>query len=165
MLKTFKIILVASLISCSGNKNRIYETHQTIEKGIWEREDIKSFNIEIEDISTHYNFYYTIRNTIEYPYYNLYLRYELLSEEGDTIASKLQHMNLFDEKTGEPLGNKKFFSGGSMGDLFDHQILSLSNVKVPKTGSYTFKVKQYMRDGRSIPGLFAIGCRVDKAQN
>lgn len=167
MKRIIYLVLVLFTVSCSNNENRIFEENQSIDDGVWQREDVKSFKIKIDDISQAYRIYYSIRNTVDYPYYNLYLKHALVNEAGDTLSSRLQHMDLFHEQTGKPLGNGSSFSlsGGSMGDLFDHRIQCLDNIKFEEKGEYTFIIKQYMREGDSIDGLFSIGCRVEKIPN
>ncbi len=164
----FLTILSSLLYACTDNENRIYEEYMPIAQGVWAKEDGKSFTFEIEDTAQYYHIYYMLRNTANYPYYNLYLNHLLCNEAGDTISHKLQMMHLFDEKTGKPLGNERFFSGGSMGDLFDHKFQSLIFFKFPAKGKYNFTISEYMRSDdkeelQAIEGVFSIGCRVEKA--
>jgi len=164
----FLIMLSSLFYACTNNEKRIYEENIPIAEGVWAREDKKSFTFEIEDTAQYYHIYYNLRNTIDYPYYNLYLKHILRNEQGDTISHKLQMMHLFHEKTGKPLGNEKFFSGGSMGDLFDHKFQSLIFFKFPSKGKYSFTVSEYMRSEdedelQEIEGVFSVGCRVEKA--
>jgi len=167
MKHLFIIIILSSLsLSCKRNEQRIYEENTPITKGIWKQEDIKHFTFQIEDTNQYYHIYYTLRNTVDYPYYNLYLKHVLTNVAGDTLSYKLQTMNLFDEKTGKPLGNEKFFSGGSMGDLFDHKFQSLIFFKFPAKGEYHFSIAEYMRSNnetKQLQGVFSVGCSIEKA--
>jgi gliding motility-associated lipoprotein GldH len=102
-----------------------------------------------------YNIYYNIRNAAGYPYYNLYITYYLSDNAGKILTSRLQELTLMDPQTGKPLGD-------GMGDIFDHRILSVGNYRFPRPGTYTFKVKQYMRKD-PLPGIMSVGVRVEKA--
>jgi gliding motility-associated lipoprotein GldH len=87
----------------------------------------------------------------------LYVTYYLLDEQGKQLSARLQELILMDATTGKPLGD-------GLGDIFDHQIVSLQNYKFNKRGKYTFKIKQYMRQD-PLPDIMSIGIRVEKATN
>jgi gliding motility-associated lipoprotein GldH len=133
----------------------LYEENHTLENNQWYIDTVPAFTFTIEDINTPYNIYYNVRNANSYPYYNLYLTYYLMDEQGKQISARLQELTLLDPKTGKPLGD-------GLGDIFDHRIIALQNYKFPKPGKYTMKVKQYMRQD-PLPAIMSVGIRVEKA--
>jgi len=102
-----------------------------------------------------YNIYYNLRNSLSYPYYNLYLTRYLTDEKGTQIESRLDEILLMDPKTGEPRGE-------GLGDLFDHKVLIKNNYRFPKPGTYTIRIKQYMRQD-PLPEILSVGIAVEKA--
>lgn len=152
----YLLYLFSLFIVCTAcDPERVYEENHTIEGNRWYIDTIPSFTFTIEDTTVPYNIYYNVRNAVSYPYHNLYLTYYLLDEQGNQLSGRLQDLTLFDSKTGKPLGD-------GLGDIFDHQILSVPNYRFKRRGTYTFKVKQYMRQD-PLPDIMSIGIRVEKA--
>ncbi len=150
---TFVVFILAFLFIGGCDSNRVFEQHIDIEEGKWAKEDIKTFEIEINDPNKPYDIYYTIRNSVSYPYYNLYLEYTLLDAEGKEISSALQNMLLFDEKSGKPVGS-------GLGDIFDLQVQALNDFTFPSNGKYNFTIQQFMRND-TLNDILAVGVRVE----
>ncbi len=144
------------LALCSCDPNRILDDNRDLEGAFWHKDSVVSFDFEIEDLSTGYNVYANIRNAQHYPFYNLYYRYAILDTDGNEISQKLENLNLFDPKTGEPFGS-------GLGDLFDHRQLILENYNFPAAGNFTITLTQYMRRD-SLPLIQSIGARVEKVE-
>lgn len=156
MMKFKKIILISllSIAAFSCKDNSIWKAHEDFKDASWYIKKVPSFTFEIKDETQTYNISYLIRNTVQYPYYNLYITRELYDEKGILMNTKLEEVILFDQKTGKPLGD-------GLGDLFDHKILSYRNLKFPKKGKYTVKLKQYMRQDPLV-GIMSVGINVEK---
>ena len=120
---------------------------------LWLADSTAEFVFEVKNSETEYNLYYNIRNSLSYPYHNLYIRHTLEDSLGNMLGSALQNMDLFDPVTGRPLGE-------GLGDIFDHRILAVSNQKFPKSGWYRFKMQQFMRQD-SLPLILSVGLRVE----
>lgn len=147
------VILLAS--SCNGN--RIYEKNVKFQNRIWTKDTDAVFDFEIADINTNYKFYFNLRNTILYPYQNIYLSYSLEDTLGNVYDSELTNIDLFDSKTGKPFGS-------GMGDIFDHQYLVIENYQFNNPGMYLFKIRQYMRMD-SLPEIMSVGLRIERSVN
>ena len=154
-MKYFVSIFSLIVICAACDPDRVYEENYTIEDNKWYIDTIPSFKFTIEDTTIPYNIYYNVRNAVSYPFYNLYINYYLLDEQGNQISGRLQELTLMDAKSGTPLGS-------GLGDIFDHQVLALGNYRFKKKGTYTFKIKQYMRQD-PLPDIMSIGIRVEKA--
>ncbi len=153
----FFLILFCGIFLFSGcDKARVYEEYNNIPENLWSIKNIQKFKFSIDDPNQKYNILYNVRNSAAYPYYNLFLKYTLTDAKGIIISSNLQDLKLMDPKTGEPQGK-------GMGDIFDNQILSLSSVKFPQKGEYTFAIQQYMRQD-PLPDIMSIGIRVEKVE-
>ncbi len=155
MIKNHFILLVVifsiSLISC--NKNRIFEKNEKMKNRIWEMEKTVSFEFPIDDIHYSFDFYLNLRNSILYPYQNIYLNYSLMDTLGNIYKTDLVNVRLFDSKTGEPLGS-------GLGDIFDHQYQLIDNYKFNNPGVYQFKINHYMRPD-SLLEIMSVGIRIE----
>ena len=147
------LLAVTSFLSCDSNA--VFKDHEDIDDGMWFVKNEPSFTFEITDISQPYNVYYLVRNSIGYPYYNLFVKRFLLNDKNKVVNEALNELILMDERTGKPMGD-------GLGDLFDHKIVALKNYRFPKAGKYTFKVRQYMRQD-PLPGIMSMGVSVEPA--
>ena len=150
----FLVILGICCISC--DPDRVYEKNLDLTSQYWHKDSLHSFHFEIPDQELTYNLYCNIRNTVAYPYHNLYFTYFLEDSLGKTITTKMEEIFLFDPKTGKP-------NGSGIGDIFDHQVPVMENYTFKSKGSYTFKMQQFMRMD-SLPDILAIGLRVEQEQ-
>ena len=145
------LLAVTSFLSCDSNA--VFKDHEDIDDGMWFVKNEPSFTFEITDISQPYNVYYLVRNSIGYPYYNLFVKRFLLNDKNKVVNEALNELILMDERTGKPMGD-------GLGDLFDHKIVALKNYRFPKAGKYTFKIRQYMRQD-PLPGIMSMGVSVE----
>ena len=154
-------IIVFTLVSC-GDDARFFEKNIDIVDGEWSRDTIIDFDFEIKDTSAKYHLVYTIRNTANYPYYNLYLESELVDSTGLIIDTFENEVYLFDASTGKPFGDKSSLLNSSIGDFYDGRYLCQSYYKFPRPGNYNLAIKQAMRDTRNLPEFIAVGLRIEK---
>lgn len=145
--------LLAMLTACDSQT--VYKEYTDISEGKWTIKNAPSFTFRIEDPAIPYNVYYNLRNSVSYPYYNLYLTRYLLDSSGKEVESRLDELLLMDPKTGKPLGD-------GLGDLFDHKIIMKRNYRFPKAGRYTIRIQQYMRQD-PLPDVQSVGISVEKA--
>jgi gliding motility-associated lipoprotein GldH len=157
MRRTFIFISFIALGTLSGcDDNRIYDTHIDIENALWPENKELNYEFEVADNKQAYNVIYNIRYTNTYPYYNLYLHYYLADSTGKVLKDHQLHMDLFDSKTGKPLGK-------GLGDLFDGTFLNqdLKAYIFPYAGKYKMKLRQYMRQSQ-LQGISSVGVKVEK---
>lgn len=138
--------LVCVIWSC--NNNVVYNSFQDLEKGNWRYDSTAVFDFYVDNADKPYDLCYNVRYNLEYPYYNLYVKYELTDATGKLLRASMQEANLMHPDTGVPLG-----SGES---IFDSQLSLLKNYQFPAVGDYQFKIRQYMRMD-TLPGILAVG--------
>ena len=143
-----------SIVAC--NSNTIIDEQSDIQEGLWHLDSLVAFQFDIEDTTSSYQIQYNVRYAVNYPYYNLFLKYYLEDSTGEILSSELQELILFDKKTGEPLGE-------GLGDLFDRGVPVFEDQKFAYAGSYSFKVKQFMRM-EQLPGILSFGLKVQKPE-
>ncbi len=153
-MKVVYPFLLTLLILASCDESRVYETNIDINNKIWLADSIIRHDFEIKDIKETYNLYVNIRNTVGYPYENIYLTYYLKDTANNELRKDLINFNLFDPKTGKPYGD-------GLGDLFDHQFMVLKDLSFDRPGPYVFELQQYMRMD-SLPEIMSVGLRVEK---
>jgi gliding motility-associated lipoprotein GldH len=138
--------------------SRVYEQNIDLKNARWYADSVLVYSFDIKDANIAYNLLYNIRNSLQYPYYNLYVTYYLEDAQGKQLSTELQNITLMDAKTGKPFGS-------GLGDIFSHQleIPNLTRFKFPKAGRYTFKVKQYMRQDPLL-GVVSFGLKVEQAE-
>lgn len=147
------LILVFSIAITACNNNRIYEKNIAISEGIWETDEVPSFEISIDDtISTH-NFYINLRNTGAYENSNIFLFIE--TEFPDKKLAK-DTVECF---LADPRG--KWLGKGS-GGIWDNQILFKKGVIFPKPGNYKFSFQQGMRTSE-LKEIIDVGLRIEKS--
>ncbi|MCJ8164004.1 gliding motility lipoprotein GldH [Pontibacter sp. E15-1] len=155
MLKNAVFWIVGLLLLAGCDPNRVYEQNTVLPDGNWQIDNAPLFSFAIQDTAAVYDVYFNVRYSLQYEYYNLYLRHQLTGPDGTQLSASLHELLLMDPKTGKPLG-----SGSS--DTYDQQTLALKKVRFPKVGTYTLKLTQYMRRD-PLPQVLAVGVRVAKA--
>jgi len=144
--------LVLFLQAC--DEQRVYEDSQDFRERAWNVTDMPHFEFAIKDPGSKYNLYCIIRNSLDYPYARLFVRYALRDSAGTELQSKLVSEFLFDQKTGQPLGRS------GLGDVFDHQFLLLNNYEFKGPGKYKLDLEQFMRLD-TLQGILSVGVRVE----
>lgn len=148
------LFFFSALFLFSCDTNTIYKAHEDIKDGLWYVSNSPTFKVEVRDTMQQFNLYYLIRNSMDYPYYNLYLTHRIYDPDGNFVAGNLEEVYLSDEITGKPKGN-------GLGDLFDHKFLFRKNFSFPKPGIYTITMGQSMRQN-PLPSIISVGLSVEK---
>lgn len=146
--------LAFALVLVACDQGRIFEQNKTITEGYWYVNSIIDFQFEIADAEIPYNIYSNVSHSSDYNFYNLYYKFTLKDSTAKEIKSELININLFNPKSGEPLGS-------GLGDVFDHQQLILENFDFENPGKYQISFQQYMRTD-SLPNILSVGARVER---
>lgn len=131
----------------------IYKDKVKFTDQVWQLALTPTFRFQVEDTTQPYHIFFYIKNSLEYPYRNLYITYYLEDAAGSSLCTELKNFELFDAKTGKPLGQ-------GWGQTQSQEFLLLENYRFPR-GEYTLKVEHFMRTD-NLPGVRAIGIKVSK---
>ena len=152
MERYYRYIIISSLciINLSCTKPVYFEKYQTIDNP-WDKNKEYFFTCEIDDSSTFYDISLLIRNNNLYLYRNLWLFYAIEPPEGLVLRDTVEC--LLADDYGKWIG-----SGIS---IYNLTIPVRTGYRFPQTGSYTFTVRQGMRDER-LKGIEQIGVKIEK---
>lgn len=148
MRKLLFIFFIASIASCTTLD--VYEKTKPFPKQEWSSIDTPNFKFDIVDTNSFYNFYFVLRHQEKYPYKNIWL--SLAVKDPDTTSIIKREFTLAD--------NNKWL-GTTIDDITDHRIIFNPQPIKLKKGSYSFTLKQIMRDD-PLPNILSAGIRVQK---
>ena len=156
MFKHSGIVLgFLALMTAACQHNTVYESFRVFEDGQWIADSVLVFDFTIDDNAQPYQLNYHVRNTIDYPFYNLYVKYELQDSTGKILEASMHETTLMDPMTGRPLGE-------GIGDFYNHDITLKPEHRFPYNGKYQFQIKQYMRPDTLLQ-IHAVGFSVQNS--
>ncbi|MCF8380796.1 MAG: gliding motility lipoprotein GldH [Bacteroidales bacterium] len=143
------LIVIFSLSSC--DPNMVYDHFEKNPGHKWMADDIKRFELDIQDNLSFYNVYVNIRHTKDYPKSNLYLFVRIIGPEGNEIKDTID-MQIAD-KHGK-------WTGSGFGEIKFVRKKIKESVRFSKKGVYVFEVEPGMRL-QEIP-VTDVGIRIEK---
>ncbi len=153
MLKTVLSILVFSILSFSFfscEKINVYEQTKFFSNHSWSSNDTLQFSFEITDTTSPYNIQLVLRHHDAYRYKNIWVNMQV--KDADTSFTVKREFILAD--------NTKWL-GTTMDDIVDQRIPFSTTAFPLKKGTYTFTLKQIMRED-PLEHILAAGLRVEK---
>src|SRR5882672_409035 len=155
-MRIYFSIALLSILLCGCDSKRIFEDNVEFRDRNWKIAEPVQFEFQIDDASKKYNLLMNIRNSLDYPYARIFVNYDLQKQDNSSLNKKMISEYLFDQKTGKPFG------ASGIGDIYDHQFPILKSYSFEKAGAYKITLNQFMRMD-TIPGILAVGIRVEKA--
>lgn len=156
IMRPVAFYLMLAFIEVSCDNRRLFEDNREFTDRSWKVTEEPKFQFAVKDTSARYNLYFNIRNSLNYPYARIFITFHLYDSAGKELIKKLVNDDLFDQKTGRPLGDS------GLGDLYDHQFTVLKNHQFTYPGQYSIKLDQFMRQD-TLQGVIAAGVRIEKA--
>jgi len=144
------LFIFLSLAGCKTNiyYNKVY----SFKNEIWKLEDIKSFNVNIDDTNSLYDIFINLRNTGAYPYQNIFLFITIYAPINYYYTDTLEIL-LADE-----MGK---WYGKGIGNNFYQKAPFKKNVKFPYRGIYRFDIQHGMRFDE-LKGISDLGLTIEK---
>jgi gliding motility-associated lipoprotein GldH len=137
-------------ISCDSRK--IYENHLDNERITWNRFDVKTFNVDIKDISEKYDFYIAIRHHTDAPFQYINVSFTIYTPSGEVRT--MEHKISLRDKEGKPLGD-------GMGDLWDVTYPARMGLEFTEPGICRVEISSTMSQA-DLPGIMQVGLVVRK---
>ncbi|HPM92325.1 MAG TPA: gliding motility lipoprotein GldH [Bacteroidales bacterium] len=147
------LLCIALLTSCGPRK--IYEKHYDIPRITWSRFDVRTFDVEIKDISASYDFYIAIRHHTEIPFKNIETKLTIYTPSGEMRMNE-QKIVLRD--------NEGKLLGSGMGDLWDIKYLARKGLKFTEKGTCRVEISSTMSKA-DLPGIIQVGLIVEKGNS
>jgi gliding motility-associated lipoprotein GldH len=154
MKKLFYLLLLGTIILSSCNQGKIYEKYLDNERITWNRFDVKTFNVDIKNISAKYDFYVALRYITDVPFKYVTIKFTLYTPSGEMRTIELKIM--LKDKEGNLLGE-------GMGDLWDLVHLVREDFQFTEPGICKVEVSSTMSQA-DLPGIMQVGLIVKKAK-
>lgn len=151
IISQISILLVAILFS-SCNNNVVYDENKEVDQQAWKTIDKLYYEVDITDTIKDYKLAINIRNTIEYPYSNIFFYLNTILPNGkvtkcDTIECYLAY----------PDGTWK---GKGSSKIRDNRFWIAKNIKFEQKGKYTFELRQATVDS-TLKGICDVGLHLE----
>jgi gliding motility-associated lipoprotein GldH len=157
---TFNILWVMGLISVlnsSCQSDAVFDQSESLAEHGWVQKKQIVFPFEIQDTTKTYDLQVAMRQSNDYPFYNLYFNCRLIQENQGVWKKAFAEAILYDPKTGKP-------KGGGVGDMYSHSYTILKGLKFPRRGKYQVELEQYMRTD-TLVGVVSVGASLIPSPN
>lgn len=143
-----------SLVILSCGKRIEFEEYASINDYQWDMNDVKSFDVPIQDTTHSFDVFIMLRNNGQYPWRNIHLFVTTTSPAGQQVKDTVEYY-LADE-----MGK---WLGSGWGNIWTNQLPYRINVRFPYKGIYEFNVQQGMRN-EQLPGILDVGLMIKRHQ-
>jgi gliding motility-associated lipoprotein GldH len=144
--------LFAILFLTGCDSGRYFEEYKEVPKGIWNKDIPLTFEVDIKDTITSFDFYINLRHSTEYPYSNIFLLLHTTFPHHKFAKDTVELL------LADPSGA---WYGSGAGSLRDNNVLLKRNIRFPFTGIYKFELYQAMRVD-DLPFVTDAGIRIEK---
>lgn len=147
---TFFLALLLSICGCDSEYSLTQV--QNFPESVWKKDSIISFKFKIERPVSPLNLLYQVQFQPDYPFENIWLDYSLKGPDGNELTASRDNLNLFEPKTGKPLGD-------GVGNRIFLDAFFLKSIRLKDTGVYRLDVKHYMRQ-ENLTGIQSLGLKI-----
>jgi gliding motility-associated lipoprotein GldH len=153
-ISNYLIIFGVTIFLFSCNSGVLIDNDATYEQSYWPVDEKYVVNFDQLDTVSPYNFFITLRNTVDYPYRNIYVFLTTVFPDGKTTRDTIDC----------PLADYRGkWLGKGFGGVYDNRIIYMHNTRFTQSGAYTITMEQAMRK-EELPGIKSVGIRIVKAQ-
>lgn len=151
IISKISILLVVILFSACNN-NVVYDENKEVNQRAWKTTDKLYYEVDITDTIKSYKLAINIRNTIEYPYSNIYFYMNTILPNGKvTKCDTIECYLAYPDGTWKGKGNSK---------IRDNRFWIAKNVKFEQKGKYTFELRQATIDS-TLKGICDVGLHLE----
>ncbi|MBO5844823.1 MAG: gliding motility lipoprotein GldH [Bacteroidales bacterium] len=145
-------ILLVAFVFFSCNSNVVYDENKEVDSQVWKTTDKLYYEVEITDTLKAYKLAINIRNTVEYPYSNVYFYLNTILPNGKVTKSDTIECYLaYPDGTWKGKGDSK---------IKDNRFWIAKNVKFNQIGKYTFELRQATIDS-TLKGICDVGLHLE----
>lgn len=149
----FAVLTIVVLVGC--NSKQVFHESISFDNATWSKDSVARFCVDISDTTQAYDVVFSITNTDEYPYANLYLFTDIVIPNRQYIRDTVEF--ILSTNDGQWLGR------GMNGYTNDFQFKS--NIRFPQMGTYVFSFEQAMRCKNadcSVSGIKSVSLSLNK---
>ncbi len=151
--RIYKILILSVVLLSSCDSRRIFEQFEAVDASVWSQEDLKSFDVQIDDHLQDYNLIFLLRNSGTYPFQNLFV---FVSRQAPDGSLNRDTLNI-------PLANPQGrWNGKGLGDIKELEVMYRYKFRFPESGSFHFEFEQGMRKEK-LEGIHDVGLRVERS--
>ena len=143
--------MMACFAFACQNDTLVDQTISLSEYG-WLQKNKILIDFHVSDTSKAYDVRVALRQSNEYPYYNLYFIPKIIDSNGFVLKRAFAEAFLYDAKTGKP-------KGSGLGDIYSHQYTLFKGLKFTRPGRYQVSLEQYMRTD-TLKGIISAGASI-----
>jgi len=149
-----RLLSIASfiLIFASCDEGRIFDDYVSIPDAKWIKDNIVSFEFVLDDTLSRNQVYIKVRNTVDYPYSNLYLFTKVDFPDGRILKDTIEY---------EMTNAEGMWLGTGVSGIKNNLLYYKKDVVFYEKGKYTFSVQHGMRMD-SLVGIQNVGLRIEK---
>lgn len=152
VLKLYFVLPLLLFLAVSCNSKVVYDENKTVDSKSWKAEDKIFYEFDLKNTSSKYKIALNVRNTVDYPYNNIYFFMNTILPDGsitrtDTIECYLAY----------PDGTWK---GKGSFDVKDNRFWIAKNVEFKQKGRYVFEIYQATSDS-SLVGIRDVGLHIE----
>ena len=149
-------LLSIAILASSCQEADIYQDNIDFTTAGWDADSAYVFKVRIDNERSAYDIIYHVRHNLDYPFYNLYIKYTVADSAGNEYLTDRQQVTLLDEQTGKPRGS-------GLGGIYGKDFMGIQGIRFRNPGLYRFKVMQYMRRD-PLPGIVSFGIQVKEQE-
>jgi gliding motility-associated lipoprotein GldH len=151
MLRFLSVISIfVFLVSC--DENGIFDEYVTITDAAWTKDNVVSFEFTLNDTLSENQVYINIRNTVDYPYSNLFLFTQVDFPDGRILRDTLEY---------EMTNAEGQWLGDGISGIKNNLLYYKKDVVFYEKGDYKFSVQHGMRTD-SLIGIQNVGLRIER---
>lgn len=151
IISKISILLVVILFSACNN-NVVYDENKEVNQREWKTTDKLYYEVDVTDTIKSYKLAINIRNTIEYPYSNIYFYMNTILPNGKvTKCDTIECYLAYPDGTWKGKGNSK---------IRDNRFWIAKNIKFEQKGKYTFELRQATIDS-TLKGICDVGLHLE----
>lgn len=154
MQKKLLISLYILFLFAACSEPAFYEEFRQTGEETWHMDDVLDFPVQVDDTSGVYRLIFTIRNTTDYAYSNLYLFFTTIT------PAKLARRDTVELRLADLSGR---WMGKGFGKIRESSFLIKDQYSFPDTGNYIFRLQHAMRE-ENLMGITDAGIRIEKMQ-
>jgi gliding motility-associated lipoprotein GldH len=154
-LKQYSFLALILLFAPACIQLNTYERAAEMPGHNWSYNNQPEFTFTITDTVSAYNVLITLRHTDAYAYKNIWLNIST-RKPGDSVYRKERFELTLQHSDGRWIGT-------GLSDIYELRHPLFSNVKFKKSGTYTLRLQQIMRDN-PLQHIMNAGIRIEKVQ-